>query len=121
MEFIYTAIGLFALAAGIGLYLLARVLQKKTIPKGAAILHGLIASTALVLLIIDMIRSGADTVQIVVLFIITALGGAVLLPGILQENHCRDPWHWCMEHWLLQGLFSCSFIRECPKKKSDLH
>lgn len=78
MEFIYTAIGLFALAAGIGLYLLARVLQKKTIPKGAAILHGLIASAALVLLIIDMIRSGADTVQIVVLFIITALGGAVL-------------------------------------------
>jgi len=78
MELIYTAIGLFAVAAMIGLYMLMLVLQKKPVPKGAAIVHGLMAATALVLLIVDMIKSGADTVQIVVLFVITALGGIVL-------------------------------------------
>lgn len=78
MELIYTAIGLFALAALIGLYMLTLVLQKKQVPKGLAITHGLLAATALVLLIIDMVKNGADTVQIVVLFIITALGGIVL-------------------------------------------
>lgn len=78
MELIYTAIGLFATAALIGLYMLSRVLQKKQVPKGAAITHGLLAGTALVLLIVDMIKTGADTVQIVVLFIITAFGGIVL-------------------------------------------
>jgi len=78
MELIYTAIALFALAAMIGLYMLLLVLQKKPVPKGAAITHGLLAGTALVLLIVDMVKNGADTVQIVVLFIITALGGIVL-------------------------------------------
>ena len=78
MEIIYTAIGLFATAAGIGVFMLLRVLQKKPVPKGAAIIHGILAATALVLLIVDMIKSGADTVQIVVLFAITALGGIVL-------------------------------------------
>lgn len=78
MEFIYTAIGLFATAALIGLYMLFLVLQKKPVPKGAAIIHGVLAATALVLLIVDMIQTGADTVQIVVLFLITALGGIVL-------------------------------------------
>ncbi|WP_343631755.1 hypothetical protein [Fluviicola sp.] len=78
MELIYTAIALFASAAMIGLYLLMCVLQKKPVPKGLAIIHGLLAATALVLLIVDMIKNGADTVQIVVLFAITALGGIVL-------------------------------------------
>lgn len=78
MELIYTAIGLFATAALIGLYMLFLVLQKKQVPRAAAITHGLLAATALVLLIVDMVRYGADTVQIVVLFIITALGGIVL-------------------------------------------
>lgn len=78
MELIYTAIGLFATAALIGVYMLLLVLQKKPVPKGAAIIHGLMAATALVLLIVDMIKTGADTVQIIVLFTITALGGIVL-------------------------------------------
>ncbi len=78
MELIYTAIGLFATAALIGLYMLSLVLQKKPVPKGAAITHGLLAAAALVLLIVDMVQAGADTVQIVILFIITALGGVIL-------------------------------------------
>ncbi|MDF3027255.1 MAG: hypothetical protein K0S23_1562 [Fluviicola sp.] len=78
MELIYTAIGLFSLAALIGLYMLSLVLQKRQVPRVAAITHGLFAATALILLIVDMVKSGADTVQIVVLFIITALGGIVL-------------------------------------------
>ena len=78
MELIYTAIALFALAAIIGVYMLFLVMQKKPIPKGAAIVHGLLAATALILLIVDMVKAGADTIQIVVLFLITALGGIVL-------------------------------------------
>lgn len=78
MEFIYTAIGMFTTAALIGLYMLSLVLQKKPVPKGAAITHGLLAATALVLLVADMIETGADTVQIIGLFAITALGGIVL-------------------------------------------
>ncbi len=78
MELIYTAIMLFAIAAMIGLYMLILVLQNRPVPKGVAITHGLLAATALILLIVDMVKTGADTVQIVVLFIITALGGIVL-------------------------------------------
>ncbi len=78
MELIYTAIGLFATAALIGIYMLTLVMQRRRVPRGLAITHGLLAATALVLLIVDMINTGADTIQIIVLFIITALAGIVL-------------------------------------------
>ena len=99
MELIYTAIGLFATAALIGLYMLSLVLQKKPVPKGAAITHGLLAATALVLLIVDMIKTGADTVQIVVLFVITALGGVVLFARDLTGRSL--PWGLAIIHGLL--------------------
>ena len=75
---IYTAIALFAVAAMIGLYLLSLVLQTKETPKGLAILHGLLAATALVLLIVHMVKTGADIIQIIILFALAALGGFVL-------------------------------------------
>jgi hypothetical protein len=78
MGMIYTAIAIFAVAAMIGLYLISFVLQKKETPKAIAVVHGLLAATALILLIIHTINTGADLVQIIVIFVITALGGLVL-------------------------------------------
>jgi hypothetical protein len=78
MGMIYTAIAIFAVAAMIGLYLISFVLQKKETPKAIAVVHGLLAATALILLIIHTINTGADLVQVIVIFVITALGGFVL-------------------------------------------
>ena len=96
MGMIYAAIGLFATAALIGIYLLTLVLQKKETPKAIALLHGGLAATALILLIIHTVNTGADLTQVIVLFVIAALGGIVLfvrditgksLPGFLAVLH----------------------------------
>ena len=78
MGLIYTAIALFAVAALMGIYLITFVLQKKETPKAIAITHGLLAATALVLLIIHTVQTGADLIQAIVFFVIAALGGIVL-------------------------------------------
>lgn len=78
MNLIYAAIGLFAVAAMIGIFLLTRVLQKKETPKLVAVTHGLLAATALTLVIIHTVNTGADLVQVIVLFVIAALGGITL-------------------------------------------
>lgn len=75
---IYASIILFGIAAMVGVYLLTLVLQKKETPKGIVLTHGVLAATALVLLIIHTLNTGADLVQAIVLFIIAALGGVVL-------------------------------------------
>jgi hypothetical protein len=78
MGLIYTAIALFAVAALIGIYLISFVLQKKETPKAIAVVHGLLAATALILVIVHTVQTGADLVQVIALFVITALGGIVL-------------------------------------------
>jgi hypothetical protein len=78
MGMIYSAIVIFAVAAMIGVYLLSFVIQKKETPKAVAIVHGLLAATALVLLIVHTAKTGADLVQVIVIFVIAALGGIVL-------------------------------------------
>ena len=78
MGLLYTAIAFFALAAILGLYLITFVLQQKETPKAIAITHGLFAATALVLLIIHTVQTGADLIQSIVLFVIAALGGIIL-------------------------------------------
>jgi hypothetical protein len=78
MGLIYTSIVIFAVAAMIGLYLLTFVLQKKETPKSVAIVHGLLAATALIMLIVYTVQTGADLVQAIVIFAIAALGGIVL-------------------------------------------
>lgn len=76
---IYAAIILFALAAIGGLYLLSFVLQKKPTPKAVVFIHGGLAATALILLIIHTMKTGADLVEVIVIFIIAALGGLILV------------------------------------------
>ena len=78
MGLIYTAIVLFAIAAMIGLYLISFVLQKKETPKGIVITHGLFAATALVLVIVHTVNTGADLVQVIALFVVAALGGIIM-------------------------------------------
>jgi hypothetical protein len=75
---IFAAIIIFTIAAMIGLYLLALVLQQKETPKAIALVHGLLAATALVLLIIYTVQTGADLLEAIILFVIAALGGSVL-------------------------------------------
>lgn len=76
---IYAALILFALAAILGLYLISFVLRQKATPKPVAFIHGGLAATGLVLLIIHTVKTGADLVQAIVLFVIAALGGVVLI------------------------------------------
>src|SRR3954471_13864514 len=79
MNTIYTIIGLFSLAALMGMYLLSLVLQNKETPKFVTLLHGLFAATALVILIIYTSNNGPDLWASIILFVMAALGGVVLV------------------------------------------
>lgn len=78
MNQIYAAIGLLAVAAMIEVFLLTRVLQKREPPKVVVIIHRLLAATALTLVIIHTVNTGADLVQVIGLFVIAGLGGLTL-------------------------------------------
>jgi peptidoglycan/LPS O-acetylase OafA/YrhL len=77
MNTLYTIIGLFALGAIIGLYLLTLVVQKKETPKFVAVIHGLFVAVALVMLIVYNSKN-PGLMESIVLFVIAALGGIVL-------------------------------------------
>lgn len=77
MNTIYAIVGLFALGAVIGMYLLALVLQKKETPKFVAVVHGLFVAAALVMLIVYNTKN-PGVLDAIVLFVIAALGGIVL-------------------------------------------
>lgn len=76
---ILTAIGLFALAALLGMFLLTFVLQGKETPKAVVFTHGPLAAIALVLLIIYALRSGPGPTESIVLFVVAAMGGFFML------------------------------------------
>ena len=76
---LYTIIALFALAAILGATLLTFVLRGKETPKGLAIVHGLFAATALVLLLTYVFGNKPGPVESAVLFVIAALGGFIMI------------------------------------------
>src|SRR4051812_37188334 len=76
---LYTIIALFALAAIFGATLLSYVLRSKETPKGVAIVHGLFAATALVLLVVYVFDNKPGPMESAILFVIAALGGFVLI------------------------------------------
>ena len=78
MNLVYVSLVLFALAALIGIYLITQVFQGKLPSKAVALTHGGLAATALVLLIVHTFRTGADLTDVIILFIIAALGGIAL-------------------------------------------
>lgn len=90
------SITLFAVAALLGFYLLSFVLQHKETPKGIAFIHGPIAATALVFLIIYASLYEPVFFYSALFFILAALGGLTLiyrdltgksLPGWLALGH----------------------------------
>ena len=74
---------LFAIAAVIGLTMALAAFQGRFPPVPSAVLHGLLAATALVLLLIAVISQGAagPAAWALGLFVIAALGGFTLAFG----------------------------------------
>ena len=76
---LYLTIGLFALSAILGVYILTTWLSQKDTPKGVIYSHGLGAAIALVLLIIYALQNPAHFPQTsIILFVAAALGGFYL-------------------------------------------
>lgn len=79
MTLAHWAAGSFAGAAAIGSYLGKQVLQKKETRKGLALIHGPLAATGLILLILSAIRDrNRDLILPISLFTGAALGGSYL-------------------------------------------
>jgi hypothetical protein len=79
MSLVYTIIGLFALGAIIGIYLLALVLKDCATPRSVTFIHGLFVLIAFVLLIIYTRMNTPEPIDSLVLFSIAAVGGLVLV------------------------------------------
>jgi peptidoglycan/LPS O-acetylase OafA/YrhL len=73
-----TAIGFFALAAILGMLLLSYVLGDKKTPKGIALIHGPVAATGIILLLIYTFKQTPSPIESLILFVIAALGGIIL-------------------------------------------
>ncbi len=79
MNTLYTIIGLFAVGALIGLYLLTLILKNKETPKAVTFIHGGFVVVALILLIIYLTKNKPGPVESVVLFALAAMGGIFLV------------------------------------------
>ena len=79
MSLLYTIIGLFALGAIIGMYLLALVLKDIATPRSVTFIHGLFVAIAFVLLIMYTRMNTPEPVDSLILFSIAAIGGIVLV------------------------------------------
>lgn len=79
MNTLYAIIGLFALGAIIGIYLLTLILQSKETPKAAVFVHGFFVVIALVMLIVYTTNNSPGPIESLVLLVIAATGGLVLV------------------------------------------
>lgn len=79
MQTLYTIIGLFSLAALLGMFLLSFVLRNQKTPKIVAFIHGPLAIIALILLINYSTDHGPGLTESIVLFTMAALGGIILI------------------------------------------
>jgi hypothetical protein len=73
------SIFLFSIAILLGLYLLSFILQNKNTPKGVAFLHGPLAASGLILLIIYSFLYKPAPIVSIIIFILAALGGFLLI------------------------------------------
>jgi len=82
-----TTIILFAIAAIVGITLIIPVLKGGKPARTNALVHGGVAATALVMLIIKYLEDKEAVPQIsVILFVVAALGGIVLFSRDLQKK-----------------------------------
>jgi hypothetical protein len=81
------SIALFALAAVLGLIVLLALLKKRETPKPVVFSHGLVAATALVLLILYGVRNPDRFPRLsIILFVLAAIGGFYLLFNDLKKK-----------------------------------
>lgn len=76
---LFTAIGLFSIAAILGMILISFVLTNKNTPKGIAFIHGPIAAIGIILLIVYAFFHNPSPIISIILFILAACGGFVLI------------------------------------------
>ncbi|MDQ3562655.1 MAG: hypothetical protein M3436_00420 [Pseudomonadota bacterium] len=80
MTKVYLSIGLLALAASLGVYLLSFLLRGKETPKGLAFLHGPLAAAGLVALAFASYESGRrDYWGPIAVFAVVAIGGLIMI------------------------------------------
>lgn len=73
---IYLAIGVFALAAILGLLILKNWLTSTNTPKAVIYSHGIVAAIALLILLIQVIRQPENSLKTsLALFVLAAIGG----------------------------------------------
>jgi hypothetical protein len=84
----YLTIGLFALAAVLGLTILINWLTNKEVSRGVVYSHGIAAAVALVLLVVYALQNPDNfpTVSLV-LFVIAALGGFYMFFNDLKKKN----------------------------------
>jgi len=81
------AIVLFALSAVLGMTILVKWLTKKNAPKAVIYSHGLVAATALVLLVLYALQNPENFPQTsIVFFVLAALGGFYLFIRDMQKQ-----------------------------------
>src|ERR1043165_905484 len=84
---LYLIIGLFAIAAVLGVVNLKHWMGESKPPRGVVYTHGLFAAVALVLLLVQAMKGeGAALRTSLILFIIAALGGFYLFARDLQNK-----------------------------------
>lgn len=93
---LYSALGFFALAALLGLYLLSFLLSNKNIPRSVALVHGFFALVGIFLLIAYPFYHKISPTFSLVLFFIAIAGGLILfyrdltgkkMPTLLAVGH----------------------------------
>jgi len=81
------AIALFAVSAALGLTILIKWLTKKDASRGVIYSHGIVAATALVILVVFAIQNPDNFPSIsIALFVISALGGFFMFFRDLQKK-----------------------------------
>ena len=76
---IFTAIGFFSLAALLGMFLISYVLQNKETPKAVVFIHGGLAGTGIILLLVYSFLRSPSPLASLILFILAAFGGFLMV------------------------------------------
>lgn len=97
---IYFAIALFAISAILGLTILIKWLTKKDASRGVIYSHGIIAASALVLLVVYAFQNPDNFPKVsLILFVVSALGGFYMF--IRDMNEKKSPLYIAFTHALL--------------------
>jgi hypothetical protein len=89
---IWLIVGVFALAAIVGLTMAIAVFRGKFPNVGSAVIHGILAALGLILVLILVIKGArGPTLGALVLFLIAALGGFTLAFGFHARSKSLPP------------------------------